>query len=235
MVEGHAPDPSLARSTVALYWGQDSRCTAVIVHKRALLTAAHCARFRPQNMTAVVFTDDIGALLRKQKTADVMRVVDTHVHPAFGNDGGYSDDLAILVLEKDIPDGYTVARLPDGEMNFAFGASITSLGFGLMNRNGISALDKEIKLLQKNFILGQTPVEKLAFHRLWFKQYDGGICQGDSGGPVFQDAGAGPVVVGINGANYVTTGVGICAQEGYATRVDTSLDWIKQQLSEIAD
>ncbi|RZA00606.1 MAG: trypsin-like serine protease, partial [Proteobacteria bacterium] len=180
----------------------------------------------------------------------VRRIARFVVHPNFRAVDGLSDDLAIAILDRAVPEGSLVAALPGEELQIAFGEKVKALGYGIQNINGeprppvpeAGAGWEPIRLDSKEFIVADSGVEELGgvktnYHRVFVNQPEGGLCGGDSGGPVYLLRGNdSPLLMGVNGA--VAPPVvpkerwPICAETAFINRADTSLGWIRTVLEE---
>lgn len=233
-----------AKTSVMILFGNQNRCTGVIIARTMILTAAHCARMEPMAYK-IAFTRDLTPHLNGGTNLPLRRVTRIALHPNLAKTDQLSDDMAVMTLDQPIPEGYEVAKLPSHEMAIADGQTVTSIGCGLMNPIGMLLPMRPshegdrnwepVRLDAKTFTMSQPAIEdflgiKLLFHRLFAVQLDGGVCSGDSGGPVFDEAG---LLIAINGANVPSFKRGenlpVCAAGVSFTRIDTALEWLRTQ------
>lgn len=152
-------------------------CSAVLIHPRMLVTAAHC--MKPGNMQGgvrVVFG-------RKAKTGtsfDVVRHETHHEYVPVGSAGDKApNDIGVLFLATDVPGtiGTPVPFLDDGTTIEPFRTEVTIAGYG-MTRTGAG----DSGTLRSAITFASTlPTEskELFLDSLGIRN----ACQGDSGGP----------------------------------------------------
>ncbi len=240
-------DSAFAKSSVLILFGEFNRCAGAIIGPRHVITAAHCMNAEP-SAYRIAFTTDLTPVLKGEVVVPGRGIARILKHPNYAKVDDLSDDVAILELTGDIPEGFEPAKLPDREFTIDPGARIISLGYGLQNARAKilpmvpppsgQARWEPIQLAQKEFRVAKPERDpflgiQLSYHRLLVNQPGGGICLGDSGGPVhlLQD-GQSPVLVAVNGATVREFELGpealpICAANAYVTRVDTVIDWIR--------
>ena len=196
------------------------QCSAVAITKRVILTAAHCWHSDPRAYYSVQVPDESGRQVE-------IGVVDSEVNTLY-RFGRRDYDLALFLLEKDLPSNIEIARLPEYRdqikplyINAAgFGKSIgmksSTIGVGVL---------RIVTLRVRNYDINQMTFE--------VDQRQGkGICQGDSGGPAYAEFQGKTYLVGI-----VSRSRGIeqsdnddrdlCDEAGIFTKVDSNLQWIK--------
>jgi secreted trypsin-like serine protease len=179
--------------------GKTSACTATLIGKKTVLTAAHCMGY-PN--TALV----VGGTRYASTKGTPHPKYDAKTSP-------YLNDIAVVHLDVEPPQ--TAAALVSGPPKA--GAPVTIVGFGETSQG---AKDNGVKRSAKNAI---DAVEALYFTFSGATGGEGNACYGDSGGPVLVTAGAQEVVTGV--MSYIT---GDCGPSStMATRVDTFLSWVR--------
>ncbi|XP_005377040.1 PREDICTED: granzyme B-like [Chinchilla lanigera] len=200
-------------------------CGGFLIHKKFVLTAAHCAQ-RPQHQEITVL---LGAhnIRKQEKTWQVVRVKRAIPHPAF-NLKNITNDIMLLQLEKkaNLTKAVQLLRLPKGKTQVKPGALCQVAGWGQLAPNGgfpntlqevemIVQRDEECKVNFRNIYdsatemcVGDPEVKKASF-------------KGDSGGPLV--------------CNNVAQGiVSYGPQDGTTPRIFTKvshfLDWIKKTM-----
>ena len=143
-----------------------------------------------------------------------------HADPAFSKAQGDPHDLAVVVLDQDVP-GIAPARLPKlGQLDsLSHGDPITPVGYGAqsvtMGKGGATFHYQDVRYRTVGSVNAMT--------KTWLRASmnastgNGGTCYGDSGGPNF--LGAGATETNIVAATTIT-GDFVCR----ATNVDYRLD-----------
>lgn len=193
--------------------GVTALCTATLVGRQTILTAAHCVfDYQRQAMaTAVTFTLDGSA----GAAGTTFRGVGTRVHPLYvANDRLTVHDVAIVKLDGPpavTPITLSVTVPPALE-------TIEVVGYG------VTAPETTPD--------GQLRVTRGAVGPLMPTYFDlsatgeGSFCHGDSGGPAFAD-GAHLLQIGVH--SHLTGGTGAkCSGRGRDMRVDAYAQWIQQ-------
>jgi secreted trypsin-like serine protease len=182
-----------------LVTGGNELCTATLVGKKTLLTAAHCITVGQSH----VFHLDTGA------TYAAAYVIP---HPQWDPDPQVlANDIAIIILASEPPiTPSIIARQAP-----SVGLKITIIGYGT---SGEALKDAPIKRIATNTIKDLTAT------RFSVAGTGGGVgntCHGDSGGPEFATLEGKEVQVGVTSA-----GVTPCGTLGYDTRVDAYTTWL---------
>jgi MYXO-CTERM domain-containing protein len=182
-----------------LIQGQGGMCTATLVGKKTVLTAAHCVT--PGAYHLFILDNrrwDVDAVAR---------------HPGYQPDSQQiGDDVALVRLREAPP----IAPMPIGVLPPELGQKVSLVGLGATSHQGGGS---GFKRIASNTVARRS--SKTLTYR--FAGGDvGNLCFGDSGGPTFAIINGQEVQVGIH--SYIR---GTCGQEGNDMRVDAYLEWIK--------
>ena len=203
-------------------------CTAVLIARNTVLTAAHCGADLQQG--ELLFSTDLST-----DEEDLRRpVVEVHVQPKFGQtmqrlqDGqaprGLKNwgDLAILKFSGRTPRGFRSVQIGDGTQ-LSDGQTVLLAGYGQSNTTDPNSAGQlrqvEVRIKKANYSKDEFTVD----------QSEGeGACHGDSGGPAFVTDKGKLYLVGITSRGTANN----CQREGIYTRVSPFVDWINQILDE---
>lgn len=206
------PGDPVARSTVGLQMGGGGVCTATIIEKDVLVTAAHCLE-RGGGIT-VSFGSDLDS--------DVtVRARSHRMHPSFGGRGRDEADIGVVLLGGSLPRGYAPVPVL-GNSNFREGQPVIIAGYGVSDGRRDSGSGR----LRK----AQARVLRVRGTEVLIDQRQGtGACRGDSGGPGFVQNSRGELQVwGV-----VSRGPRFCDEEGIFTRIDSHVAWVKQTIAQL--
>ena len=174
-----ANDP-IAQSTV-LIWGENFKttfiCTGSIIAPDLILTAGHCLGGNGYARLTVYFRTELDGQGPSLSVTQQIRMSDTFPD----SDKGW-EDLAILKLEKNIPDGYHPAKILSDAKMIQDGAPVILAGYGINIPISEGSDDGRgiLRSVEQNILQSQfTPTDILINIK------DKGSCKGDSGGPAF--------------------------------------------------
>jgi secreted trypsin-like serine protease len=199
-----------------------SHCTGSAISSRVVLTAAHCS-----------VADRIASVnYARADGSEVSIAVDYVIlHPDF-SDTNDKDDIALMVLESDLPADFEILNLPE---KCQFFTTVTAAGFGkndgrILSGGGWGKLrSTELSLYQ------YSNTEKL----FSVSQIDGhGACDGDSGSPAIVNQDKKNYVVGIfenaSAIHSEDPDRDTCSFIGYYVNVQPHLEWIHENLKKIS-
>ena len=189
----------------ALHSGNKAACTATLVGKRTVLTAAHCVMDKSyKKLWPVNFY--IGKLYYGTKyTAESVMV-----HPSYA--GGNKSDVAVIRLTKNVTG---VTPMPVALDAPAKGETIVIVGYGKTGENG---LKYGTKRKANNVIKSMT---SSTFTMYGSSGGHGNVCNGDSGGPTLGMRNGVETVVGVH-----STKLNYCGYAATDMRVDAYYSWI---------
>lgn len=156
----------------------ESYCTAMLIRKNILLTAAHCIKSNVANLTVAFGNRPMAGQYVMHEASRIL------VHPQYKNQSIDRNDLALILLKSDAPKGYEPLAIPNETFPLKAGQTFTASGYGKIS--GIS--DPHSPDHQGSGYLRhvELKVDSISADQSQFyvDQSQGkGICNGDSGGP----------------------------------------------------
>lgn len=184
---------SLSR-TIALLETSQGRCTASFIHRRFLITAAHCTYNASAASTEVLIRDANNTWF----AVGVKRLI---THPRFqmkktASGTMVKNDLALVEILSEFP--VAINLLPFGNISdlinkeqivniYGYGKSSPSSGSGVLKYGKMLATAIPVDLFHGRVGLSMVPTET-----------DQILCGGDSGGPVIKVVNSRRYLIGIN-------------------------------------
>lgn len=192
-------------------------CSGVVVGSRSVLTAAHCvdgSNNKIEEQIFVVFgnVDQLGSGKRPRESIKVRTAFIHHKYaPEDGQRSRASNDLAILYLEKEISNRFSVAKMIRQNQRIGSNAEIILAGFGVTG--GITSSDSgvlravnvttRVENANRKMIVLKGPklhgarIEEYPAGGYVYRSSAGGSCHGDSGGPSYLLHGDELILLGI--------------------------------------
>ena len=191
----------------ALHSGNVAACTATLIGKRTVLTAAHCVTTKnPPYKVLSPINFYIGKLYYGTK----YKAVAVHVHSAYA--GGNKADVAVLRLDRDVTG---VTPIPIAMNSPAKGETIVIVGYGKTGENGAGFGTKR-KATNKIDSMTST-----TYSMYGASGGEGNVCNGDSGGPSLATRNGKETVIGVH-----STKLNYCGWGATDMRVDAYYSWI---------
>jgi hypothetical protein len=180
IVSGADDQGPLSRATVMVLGAGGGMCSAVVIARDVVLTAAHCVTGAPEHR--VYFRDETGQPAFIEPTAKA-------VHPGYDAKAiearRRSIDLALLRLPRSLPARFGTATLSVAAVTR--GALVAIGGYGVA-REGDARSTGTYRVARVPVVEPHGPSRIL----VWASgaEHGGaGACEGDSGGPITRDSG----------------------------------------------
>jgi len=198
--------------------GQSGICTASIVARDLVLTAAHCLPRNKAHKLVLKFGRKlVGKVEQKDViTREVSSYLGHELYEADSEDEKETHDIALVRFEGGLPEGFSPVSLLKDSTRLKAGMPALLAGYGVSN--GFTATGSGV--LRKVIVLLEDP--EYSPSEVLFDQTNGkGACYGDSGGPAFLKIGAKYYVFAVT-----SRGQEGCETESIYTSVAAYNDWI---------
>jgi secreted trypsin-like serine protease len=217
IVNGRVVEPkeknkgSLLDYVVGLQTSQGAHCSGTLIHKRLILTAAHCVEKleKPEDLKI-----HFGLEMFESKGSPVKAI---RMHPQYSKSkdrAGEPDDndIAVILLESEAPPGTLIAKYKDLNFDYRSDFTYTISGFGLTQ--GLEGMPSDSGILRTAefqytlanlngvvFEINQKPYSKeeieMAQKSNLQLQPRAGVCNGDSGAGALVQRPDGVHLVGV--------------------------------------
>lgn len=186
IINGKESKPHSRPYMVSLQVRSDHVCGGILIHKKFVLTAAHC---KNDGMTAVLGAHNISKSENQQR----INVVKFIPHPKFQyTKPQYDYDIMLLELkhEAKLKKGVKTIGLPKNDQKVKAKIKCTVAGWGITAENaskGSQVLKEAIEETLPNKECNNTwqqLFDETHMNCTKFDKNKGGFCQGDSGGPL---------------------------------------------------
>lgn len=217
-------------------------CTSVIIDDRVLLTAAHCVTKELRGLTVAFGADPLSGRYVLRSAKDVI-FHDRHNAPIRNE----QVDLALLLLDQNIPLGYKPVTLPNHFFPLMPQLNFTAIGYGRTHGRSNTDINNSGKLRQVNLEVMSVSADSLSF--FVDQSHNKGICTGDSGGPALVKYNDQHYVIGIASAtswiipsevsdqnknDYLNT-VDLCSYKSIYVNLTTQSEWLKKSIKILKD
>ncbi len=221
-----------------------SFCTATVISRKALMTAAHCLQdFDPQTQLkadSLIFPgpkDFIASFgLRVSKSNQWIRAKKVIPHPDWnpeltlsGDPNSAPNDIGVVILDEEIPEPYHPVEIASEEFQLNQKQLVTLVGYGVTRSRASNntGLLREVNVPLQS-IDGKSKMLNVGG---WMK----GACAGDSGGPMYMRNAEGKwLVLGVTSAG-IEIFQNCIGLENYYTDARHYKNWIGGLLKENGD
>lgn len=216
-----------------------SFCTATLITRQLLVTAAHCIdAVQRYGMRNIQFRTDFpnpnGTYRSEYHEFQEMKK-----HPRYRAGSGATYDIAVVVLKKKVTN-VTPIQINTSAMQKAWiGTNVHVVGYGLIqtqpnNRSADKKYAADIPLFQID------PYSFIHYDNNTPKPQRKSACHGDSGGPALYTVAGQTRVMGVTSIAYRATPAGngrqtLCDGGAVSTRTDSHMDFLRPYLQKYGD
>lgn len=234
-----------SRSVVMIEMKKDgkhlSSCTATLIARNALLTAAHCF---DQYLIPGVNHFDVAFDVFENGVGRRVYLPGTHYksHPRYVGSGPtpkYLEfDIAVGFFEGEIPEGMSPVEIDKNLYANYGGRTVQVFGYG-RSVDYLNATNKDPAFSTGVLRTAAIKYElNSSIRHMYFTTYDAKtsayLCQGDSGGPQFLVTSKGFKLIGVTSAGGAQMGSGqgsmTCVAPGSVAKVAPASKWIEEQI-----
>jgi secreted trypsin-like serine protease len=213
-------------------------CSATLISKNVVITAAHCFGMTPAEISSVASVTIYFTLNKNVTANDFFVSKKFKVHADFNTITDYlNNDIALIYFKGDLPKGYKPADYLKTDDQFLLGQEFRAAGYGLRydHNNPLASKATAVgKLMSTKLTFDSSyPNQNLFVTHISAQQTSTGICTGDSGGGAFtKNVKQQFKLVGINSS----TGTSQSCLDGksYYTRVSLFSEWISEAMKELS-
>lgn len=213
-------------SVILMTWDKNEGivgfCSATLIGKKTILTAAHCGKISLGQTLIVVFDNS----LESGKIKNVRVVTHFTPHPKYtGYEIRSPYDIAVARFHGDpVPKGFKIRDLPK---NFSIkGDRLVLAGAGRYFPDITTTA--RLRSLRLGF---ERIWDESSTHVLLDQLNQQGACLGDSGGPLYVEKGKALTLVGV--LSYVYSAAGMCTVSAYV-KIAPHLPWIRSAMDSMA-
>lgn len=213
----------LSKKVVFIYaeiGNEPTSCTGTPIGNDLILTAAHCVykEGMPTSKVMVGFHPDITCESGFGPSKLINAINWTHHYDY--SESRHTDDVALIKLERNIPQDYEVSEIYDGSGTITSNRVILS-GYGITDESRKDA--GYLRMTTKSYSDLETYGSLIKI-----PQSESGVCSGDSGGPAFIEINGRLKVLGVNSYVGGRTTSTVCHGSGYLMSGEKYLPWVRE-------
>lgn len=233
----------------------NSKCSASIISKQHILTAAHCIQDKTEDYI-LVFAPNMQAVLKSKdptlRAQSIRTIESVTIHPFYRSGKLDTPDVAILKMKESLPTGYTPFSILQDPSVLEVGLPVHMAGYGdsKVEKMSVQGTREDLQDLvdigqvyceadtEKCFFVDRTgsgvlraataTIANVSSQFIKIDESQGqGTCSGDSGGPAFIVSQNQYIQIGVT-----SSGSMLCNKSGFYVNIQTHLPWIQSVLEE---